>query len=194
VTAEQDEDAEPVEGVDEADGDIDVVLEAVAVVDVEVEELAAHQGAGKRGARRGAPHQFVQVFRIQADHVGMPEQAGGDEGEHGVGGRQQDFGGGFEGFRLEAVLERGALELLGDGDVDVAGVIEAVGVPGQSLGLLDGALDLVAERSGPIDGELRPQRVADADRVGQPLLGVGRGRQATRRRDRRRIRRGGTSR
>ncbi len=173
VGAEEDKDVEPVEGIDEADGDIDVVLEAVAVVDVEVPELAGQQRAGEGGAGGGAPHELMEIFGVEADHFGVGEEAGGDEGEHGVAGGEEDFGLGLEGLGFEAMAECWAAGGGGEGDVGFAGGVEAVGVPAEGVGFNDGALDVVAERAGPIDGELGAECVADADGVGDAPSGVG---------------------
>lgn len=169
MATEEDEDVEPVEGINEADSDVHVVLEAIAVVDIEVEELVAHERPGKGCTRSGAPHELVQVLGIQADHVGVLQQAGVDEGEHSIGGRQQDFGLGLERLRFHAMLQRGPVVLLGQFDVGIAGGVETVGVPFQRLGLLDSSLYKIAERSGPVDGELGSEFVSNVNRILQAL-------------------------
>ena len=71
VAAQQNEHVQPVERIHQADADIDVVLQTVAVVDVEVPQLAGEQGAGQGGAGGCAPHQLVQILGIQSHHFGM---------------------------------------------------------------------------------------------------------------------------
>src|SRR5205823_15048884 len=64
--------------------------QAVSIIDIEVEELALNQSASQRRAWSRAPHQLMQIFRIQSHHLGMRQQSGGDEGHHGVTGRRSE--------------------------------------------------------------------------------------------------------
>ena len=43
----------------QSDADINIVFQPVAIVDVEVEQLACEQGARQRRTRSRTPHQFV---------------------------------------------------------------------------------------------------------------------------------------
>jgi hypothetical protein len=113
----------------------------------------------------------VEVFGIEADHVGVvrrPEEMKASMASE-VGRRISAAG--SKGLASRQCFRWGGC-FLGEGDVGFAGVIQAIGVPGEGLGLLDGALDLVAERTGPVDGELSAELVADLDGVRQAAFGV----------------------
>jgi hypothetical protein len=55
----------------QADPNIDIVLQSVAIVDVEMEQLAGHQGSSQCGAGCGAPHQFVQILGVHSHYLRM---------------------------------------------------------------------------------------------------------------------------
>ncbi len=161
MAAQQHQHVQPVQRIHQAHRDVDVVLQPVTVVDVEMEELAGQQRPRQRRPWRAAPHQLMQVFRIQAHHLRMLQQSGADEREHGIAGRQQDLGLRLERLRLQAMFQRGAIVLLRQLDIGLARGVQSVGIPAQRLGLFDGALRVIAERTRPIDRELRAQFMAD---------------------------------
>ncbi len=59
VAAEQYQHVQPVEGVHEANGDIDVMLQPVTIVDVEMPEFAGQECSRQGRARRPTPHELV---------------------------------------------------------------------------------------------------------------------------------------
>ena len=172
VSSQEHEDVEPVEGVDEADGDVDIVLEAVAIVDVEVEELIAEEGAGERGTDGAAPHEFVEVFGIETDHIGVFELAGKNPGEHCVGGGEENFRLRLKGLGFHAMEHGGAAFGLGNFNVGFAGGVHAFGEPLQGLHFIDNALELVAEGAGPVDDVRCSEFMANGDGVAETPLGV----------------------
>ena len=70
------------------------------------------------------------------------------------------------------MLQRRSSFFLRNLDISLACGVQAVREPAQSLRFLDGSLNHVAERSGPIDGELRAEFVSDLDCVGESSGGV----------------------
>ena len=54
----------------------------------------------------------------------------------------------------------------------LAGGVQSLGVPPQRLGLLHRALRVIAQRAGPVHGELGAQFMADVDRVPNPIRGI----------------------
>ena len=95
----------------------------------------------------------------------MRQQSGRDEGEHRVAGGQQNLRLRLERLGLQAMLQRRPALLRGDLDIALAGGVQRVGVPAQRLRLFDRALHVVAERTRPVDRELRAEFVADLHRV-----------------------------
>ena len=59
-----------------------------------------------------------------------------------------------------------------DFDIALAGGVEGSAIPAQRFRLFDGALDVVAERAGPVDGELRAELMADLDGIPETPLRV----------------------
>ena len=92
--------------------------------------------------------------------------------EHRVAGGQQNLRLGLEGLRFQAVLQGLAVVLLRDLDIAVARGVQRFRVPTESLGFVDRALDVVAERSRPVYGEARAEFVTDIDGVPHAELGV----------------------
>ena len=79
---------------------------------------------------------------------------------------------GSKGLASRQCFSVGRPFLRGDFDIVLAGGVERVGVPAQRLGFVDRALHVVAERSGPVDGEVRAQFVTDIDGIAHAELGV----------------------
>src|SRR6476659_6824990 len=100
----------------------------------------------------------------------MCEKPGRDEREHGVAGGQQDLSLGLEWFGFQAVLQRWAALLSRDFDVMVTGGVQSFGVPAQSAGFLHRALNIVAERAGPIHRKVCAQLMTDLDVIPDPNL------------------------
>src|SRR5258708_16685145 len=70
------------------------------------------------------------------------------------------------------MFQRGAIVLFRKVDVGLASRVQSVGIPAQGLGLFNGALRIVAERTRPVDRELRPQLMTDPDRVPETPRGI----------------------
>jgi len=127
VAAQKHEDVEPLQRIHQAGGDIDIVLEAVAIVDVEGEQLAGHQGAGQ-------PTISGWVNRPEAMQASMASL---------VGSRISACG--SKGLASRQCLRAGRPFLPAAAIIVRAGGVQSIGVPSQCLGFIDRALHVITE-------------------------------------------------
>src|SRR6185437_3656732 len=102
----------------------------------------------------------------------MLDKAGEDESQHGVGSWQQDLGLRFERLRLEAMLEGRLPLFFCNLNIRLASCVDAVGEPPQRLCLVDGALYVVAQHTGPVNTKLRFELMSDCNCICQAAFGI----------------------
>src|SRR5579863_9429689 len=95
----------------------------------------------------------------------MRQQARADERKHGVAGGQQNLRLRLKRFGLQTMLQRRAVPLLRGRDIVLARGIDRFGVPAKSGCLFDSALNVVAQRTGPVNGESSAELMPQIHRV-----------------------------